>query len=72
MNDKDFFTLQTDHFLLEGRSRSGHETVFRIKDRNRIVYGAGSTVTQTGEIKTKGFELEASRTLPAGVWTTNG
>ncbi len=32
MNDKEFFTLQTDHFLLEGRSRSGHETVFRIRE----------------------------------------
>lgn len=32
MIDKDFFTLQTDHFLLEGRSRAGHETVFRIRD----------------------------------------
>ena len=32
MTDKDFFTLQTDHFLIEGRSRSGHETVFRIRE----------------------------------------
>ena len=32
MTDKEFFTLQTDHFLLEGRSRAGHETVFRIRD----------------------------------------
>lgn len=32
MTDKDFFTLQTGHFLLEGRSRAGHETVFRIRD----------------------------------------
>ena len=32
MTDKDFFTLQTDHFLLEERSRSGHETVFRNRD----------------------------------------
>lgn len=32
MNDKEFFTLQTDHFLLEGRSRAGHETVFRIRE----------------------------------------
>jgi ribonuclease Z len=30
--DKEFFTLQTEHFLLEGRSRAGHETVFRIRD----------------------------------------
>ena len=39
-------------------------TLFRIKDRNRIVYGPGSIITQTGAVKTKGFELEASRTLP--------
>jgi ribonuclease Z len=32
MIDKEFFTLQTEHFLLEGRSRAGHETVFRIRD----------------------------------------
>ena len=32
MHDKEFFTLQTEHFLLEGRSRAGHETVFRIRD----------------------------------------
>lgn len=32
MTDKDFFTLQTSHLLLEGRSRAGHETVFRIRD----------------------------------------
>lgn len=32
MIDKEFFTLQTDDFLLEGRSRAGHETVFRIRD----------------------------------------
>ena len=32
MIDQEFFTLQTDHFLLEGRSRAGHETVFRIRD----------------------------------------
>ncbi|WP_203234596.1 TonB-dependent siderophore receptor [Sphingomonas solaris] len=38
-------------------------TVFRIKDRNRIVY-LPTSVAQTGEIKTKGFELEANRTLP--------
>lgn len=32
MRDKDFFTLQTPHFTLEGRSRAGHETYFRIRD----------------------------------------
>jgi ribonuclease Z len=30
--DKDFFTLTTDHFTIEGRSRAGHETYFRIRD----------------------------------------
>ncbi|MEO8382388.1 MAG: MBL fold metallo-hydrolase [Acidobacteriota bacterium] len=32
MKDKEFFTLRTPHFLLEGRSRAGHETFFRIRD----------------------------------------
>lgn len=32
MNDKDFFTLKTPHFALEGRSRAGHETWFRIRE----------------------------------------
>jgi ribonuclease Z len=32
MNDKEFFRLQTPHFLLEGRSRAGHETFFRIRE----------------------------------------
>ena len=30
--DKDLFTLTTDHFTIEGRSRAGHETWFRIRD----------------------------------------
>ena len=30
--DKDFFQLQTPHFLVEGRSRAGHETYFRVRD----------------------------------------
>jgi ribonuclease Z len=34
MSDKEFFTLQTEHFLLEGRSRAGHETYFRVRDLN--------------------------------------
>ncbi|HEX8253474.1 MAG TPA: MBL fold metallo-hydrolase [Thermoanaerobaculia bacterium] len=34
MQDKDFFTLQTEHFLIEGRSRAGHETYFRVRDLN--------------------------------------
>jgi ribonuclease Z len=32
MIDKEFFTLRTPHFVLEGRSRAGHETFFRIRD----------------------------------------
>lgn len=34
MHDKDFFSLPTEHFLIEGRSRAGHETFFRIRDLN--------------------------------------
>jgi ribonuclease Z len=30
--DKDLFTLATEHFTLEGRSRAGHETWFRIRE----------------------------------------
>jgi ribonuclease Z len=30
--DKDFFRLRTEHFTIEGRSRAGHETFFRIRD----------------------------------------
>ena len=32
MADKDAFTLATPHFTLEGRSRAGHETWFRIRE----------------------------------------
>ena len=32
MLDKDFFALQTPRFRIEGRSRSGHETFFRIRE----------------------------------------
>lgn len=32
MTDKEFFRLRTPHFLLEGRSRAGHETAFRIRE----------------------------------------
>lgn len=32
MIDKDFFALRTEHFTIEGRSRAGHETYFRIRD----------------------------------------
>lgn len=34
MTDKEFFTLVTPHFTIEGRSRAGHETFFRIRDLN--------------------------------------
>ncbi len=30
--DKDFLTLHTEHFTIEGRSRAGHETYFRVRD----------------------------------------
>src|SRR5207244_7301412 len=30
--DKDFFTIPTEHFTIEGRSRAGHETYFRIRE----------------------------------------
>jgi ribonuclease Z len=32
VTDKDLFTLPTDHFTIEGRSRAGHETWFRIRE----------------------------------------
>ena len=32
MTDKDLFRLATQHFTIEGRSRAGHETWFRIRD----------------------------------------
>lgn len=32
MKDREFFTLRTPHFELEGRSRAGHETFFRIRE----------------------------------------
>lgn len=32
MSDKDAFVLATPHFTLEGRSRAGHETYFRIRE----------------------------------------
>jgi iron complex outermembrane receptor protein len=39
-------------------------TGFRIKERNRPIYGAGSSITQSGELTTKGIEIEATHTLP--------
>lgn len=39
-------------------------TAFHIKERNRVLYGEGSSTTQSGELTTKGVEFEASHTLP--------
>ncbi len=39
-------------------------TAFKIKERNRVLYLAASGTTQSGELNTKGFEIEASHTLP--------
>ncbi|HEV8432711.1 MAG TPA: MBL fold metallo-hydrolase [Thermoanaerobaculia bacterium] len=32
MKDPDLFRLRTEHFTIEGRSRAGHETYFRIRE----------------------------------------
>ncbi|NWK94392.1 TonB-dependent siderophore receptor [Sphingobium lactosutens] len=39
-------------------------TAFKIKERNRVLYGPLNSITQSGELTTKGFEIEASHTLP--------
>jgi iron complex outermembrane receptor protein len=39
-------------------------TAFHIKERNRVLYLASGATTQSGELTTKGIELEASHTLP--------
>lgn len=39
-------------------------TVFKIKERNRVLYLAAGGTTQSGELNTKGFEIEASHILP--------
>lgn len=39
-------------------------TAFHIKESNRVLYGPNNSTTQSGELTTKGFEIEASRTLP--------
>jgi iron complex outermembrane receptor protein len=39
-------------------------TIFKIKERNRVLYLAAGGTTQSGELNTKGFEIEASHTLP--------
>lgn len=39
-------------------------TAFRIQENGRPITGPGMRVTQTGELMTKGFELEATHSLP--------
>lgn len=39
-------------------------TVFKIRERNRVLYLAAGGTTQSGVLNTKGFEIEASHTLP--------
>jgi len=39
-------------------------TAFKISERNRILYLAAGGTTQSGVLNTKGFEIEASHTLP--------
>ena len=39
-------------------------TAFKIKERNRVLYLAAGGTAQSGELNTKGFEIEASHTLP--------
>lgn len=39
-------------------------TAFKIKEQNRVLYLAAGGTTQSGVLNTKGFEIEASHTLP--------
>lgn len=39
-------------------------TGFHIKERNRVLYLANNVTTQSGELTTKGVEVEASHSLP--------
>ncbi|MEC3951328.1 TonB-dependent siderophore receptor [Sphingobium sp. HWE2-09] len=39
-------------------------TAFHIKERNRVLYLANNATTQSGELTTRGIEVEASHTLP--------
>jgi len=39
-------------------------TAFHIKERNRVLYLANNATTQSGELTTKGVEIEASHRLP--------
>lgn len=37
MLDKDFFSIATEHFTIEGRSRAGHETYFRVRELGAVL-----------------------------------
>ncbi|MFA7601641.1 MAG: TonB-dependent siderophore receptor [Novosphingobium sp.] len=39
-------------------------TAFKIREQNRVLYLAAGGTTQSGVLNTKGFEIEASHTLP--------
>ena len=39
-------------------------TAFKIKERNRVLYLAAGGTAQSGELNTRGFEIEASHSLP--------
>lgn len=39
-------------------------TAYKIKEQNRVLYGAGQSTSQAGVLNTKGFEIEASHSLP--------
>lgn len=39
-------------------------TAFKIKEQNRVLYLAAGGTAQSGELNTKGFEIEASHVLP--------
>ncbi|ETI58554.1 ferrisiderophore receptor [Sphingobium sp. C100] len=41
-------------------------TAFHIKERNRVLYLPNGATTQSGELTTKGVEVEANHTLPDG------
>lgn len=37
MIDKDYFTIATEHFTIEGRSRAGHETYLRVRELGAVL-----------------------------------
>lgn len=39
-------------------------TAFQIRETNRVVYGLGDDIFQSGRLDTRGFEVEASRVFP--------